>query len=199
MDSIGLLRSRRSVRRFTDESVPADVIERLIDVATFAPSAHNRQPWRFAVVTGTAAKSEVADAMGVAFRKDLEEDGLPSEEVEARVERSRTRIKSAPVLIILCVDMSDMDSYPDAVRQNAERTMALQSVAMAGLQLLLAAHAEGLGGVWSCGPLFAPGTVSQALGLPETWEAQGMLLIGHPAENPPARLRRPVGDITLLR
>lgn len=199
MDLLSLLRSRRSIRRFTNEAVPAAVIERLIAVATFAPSAHNRQPWRFAVVTGAPARSEVADAMGDAFRTDLEADGLASEEVERRVERSRTRIKSAPVLIILCMDMSEMDNYPDPVRQIAERTMALQSVAMAGLQLLLAADAEGLGGVWSCGPLFAPGTVSQALGLPETWEPQGMLLIGHPAEHPAARLRRPVGEITVFR
>jgi nitroreductase len=77
-----------------------------------------------------------------------------------------------------------MDSYPDAKRQQAERTMALQSVAAAALQLLLAAHAEGLGGVWVCSPLFAQETIRKTLSLSETWEPQGMFFIGYADELP---------------
>ena len=199
MDIDDLLRSRRSIRRFTTESVPLAAIERLIETATFAPSAHNRQPWRFAVVGDALLKSKLADMMGTRFRQDLQEDHLAQEEIERRVERSRSRITSAPVVVILCLDMSEMDQYPDPLRQGAERSMALQSVSMAGLQLLLAAHAAGLGGVWNCGPLFAQATVSQSLGLPATWEPQGMLLMGHPAEQPPARPRKPVQEVTIIR
>jgi coenzyme F420-0:L-glutamate ligase/coenzyme F420-1:gamma-L-glutamate ligase len=72
-----------------------------------------------------------------------------------------------------------MYSYPDEKRQQAERTMAMQSVAAAGLQILLAAHAEGLGGVWVCSPLFAQETIQKTLDLPETWEPQGMFFIGY--------------------
>lgn len=193
------LRSRLSIRRFSTEPVPAQVIERIIETATYAPSAHNRQPWRFAVVTDTSAKSDLAEAMGAEFRRDLENDGLASEEIEGRIAKSRSRIGAAPVVVVLCMDFSDMDMYPDAGRQIAERTMALQSVSMAGLQLLLAAHAEGLGGVWSCGPLFARETVTQVLGLPAAWEPQGMLLLGHPAEEPTARPRRPLQDVSIFR
>ena len=77
-----------------------------------------------------------------------------------------------------------MDNYPDSRRADAERVMAIQSVANAGTQLLLAAHAEGLGGVWTCGPLFAPGVVQSALGLPKSWEPQAMFFIGYPDETP---------------
>ncbi len=199
MDLTEFLCSRRSVRRFTPEEVPYPVIEQLIKVATLAPSSHNRQPWRFAVVIDSARKVELAETMGEAFRRDLEDDDLPNEEVERRIDKSRSRITSAPVVVILCMDTSEMDQYPDPVRQIAERTMALQSVAMAGLQLLLAAHAAGLGGVWNCGPLFAPATVSQALGLPGGWEPQGMLLLGHPAEQPVVRPRKSVDEIILIR
>jgi nitroreductase len=83
--------------------------------------------------------------------------------------------------------MSEMDSYPDAKRQQAERTMAMQSVAAAGLQLLLAAHAEGLGGVWVCSPLFAQKTIQRTLKLPAAWEPQGMFFVGYPDELPKSK------------
>ena len=60
--------------------------------------------------------------------------------------------------------------------------MAVQSVAAAGMQLLLAAHAEGLGGVWACWPLFAQETIRKTLNLSETWEPQGMFFIGYPED-----------------
>ena len=60
----------------------------------------------------------------------------------------------------------------------------MKSVALAGLQLLLAAHAEGLGGTWICWPLFAPEETRQSLDLPSVWEPQGMIFLGYPAEEP---------------
>ena len=86
--------------------------------------------------------------MAKEFELDLGADSLPPEEIKKKITRSRDRIITAPVIIILCVDMSDMDTYPDTRRKKAEYLMASQSAAGAGMQLLLAAHAEGLGGVW---------------------------------------------------
>jgi F420 biosynthesis protein FbiB-like protein len=105
---------------------------------------------------------------------------------------------SAPVVIILCLDMSEMDSYPDEKRQQAERTMALQSVAAAGLQLLLAAQAEELGGVWICSPLFAQETIKKTLHLAENWEPQAMFYIGYADENPEPRARKTLDDIAIF-
>jgi coenzyme F420-0:L-glutamate ligase / coenzyme F420-1:gamma-L-glutamate ligase len=73
--------------------------------------------------------------------------------------------------------------------------MAVQSVALAGGQLLLAAHAAGLGGVWMCAPLFAPQEVRQALELPADWEPQGILLLGFPEKVPPPRERRSLPEV----
>ena len=134
------LRTRRSVRRFKPDPVPESVIQDILHTATFAPSAHNRQPWRFCVVTDSPVKQKLADAMAVEFQRDLETDGLPPEEINKRTTRSRERITSAPVVILLCLDMTEMDAYPDKKRRRAEFRMAMQSVAGAGLQLLLAAH-----------------------------------------------------------
>ncbi len=174
--------------------MPDSVIQNIITTATFAPSAHNRQPWRFVVLTDVSVKQKLADAMSGDFARDLEKDKLPREEIQNRISRSRERITDAPVVIILNLDMSEMDSYPDKKRQQAERTMAVQSVAAAGLQLLLAIHAEGLGGVWVCGPLFAQETIRSVLDLPNSWEPQAMFFAGYPAETPEARGRKSIQE-----
>jgi nitroreductase len=74
--------------------------------------------------------------------------------------------------------------------------MGVQSVALACGQLLLAAHAEGLGGVWVCAPLFAQESAQASLNLPATWDPQGLLLLGFPSRIPPPRDRFPVGEVT---
>ena len=133
--------------------------------------------------------------MAVEFQRDLEKDKLSASEIEKRVDKSRERITNAPVVIILCVDMSEMDSYPDEQRKKAEYMIATQSAANAGMQLLLAAHAEGLGGVWVCSPMFAQETVQTALKISAAWEPQAMFLLGYPADIPQARARKPLEEI----
>ena len=191
------LRTRRSIRRFKPDLIPDSVIENILTTATFAPSAHHRQPWRFAIITEPSTKKKLAEAMAKKFKLDLEADSLPQEEIKKKVIRSRNRMITAPVIIILCVDMSDMDTYPDTRRKKAEYLMASQSAAGAGMQLLLAAHAEGLGSVWVCSPLFAQETVQAALGLPKSWEPQAMYFLGYPEEIPQVRERKNLHEIIL--
>lgn len=189
------LRTRRSVRRFKPDPVPDSVLRDILHTATFAPSAHNRQPWRFIVLTDSSTKTHLSDAMAEEFLRDLKKDNLSPEEIEKRVNKSRERITSAPVVIILCVDMSEMDSYPDERRKQAEYIIGVQSAANAGMQLLLAAHAEGLGGVWICSPMFAQEIVQEALNISKQWEPQAMFLLGYPLEIPAFRGRKPIEEV----
>ena len=198
MDFHNFLRTRRSIRRFKPDPVPDSVIQNILTTATYAPSAHNRQPWRFTVVTTQVFKQKLVDAMSIEFQHDLENDRLPHEEVQKRINRSRERILSAPVVIILNLDMSEMDVYPDKKRRRAEFRMAMQSVASAGLQLLLAAHAEGLGGVWVCSPLFVQETIRSVLALPETWEPQAMYFVGYPDVKQEIKERKSIQEITVF-
>lgn len=190
------LRSRRSVRHFLPEPIEEAVVERILTTAGFACSAHNRQPWRYAVVSSSTARTRLAETMAAAFRRDLEADDTPPEKIQALVDRSVERIRSAPLAVVLCMDTSDMDAYPDARRAEAERMMAVQSTANAGTTLLLAAHAEGLGAVWNCGPLFATDAVVLGLKLPATWIPQALILIGKPAAPPPQRTRKSVKELS---
>ena len=198
MDLHDFLRSRRSVRRFKPYPVPDSTIRKILTTATYAPSAHNRQPWRFVVLTDESSKARLADAMAIDFRRDLEHDNLSEGEIYKQLEKSRLRIKSSPVIIIVFMDLSEMDVYPDARRMEAERIMAIQSTANVGLQLLLAAHAEGLGCVWTCAPLFTPNSVRSAFNLSITWQPLEMFLVGYPAETPKLRERKTIQEISIF-
>ncbi len=177
-----LIRERRSIRRFEDRPVPRPVLERLLQAACWAPSAHNRQPWRFIVLAGAEDKQRLAEAMAARLRADLRADGWDEATVNRDVERSCQRLTSAPTVILVCLSMGGADSYPDERRQSFEYLMAVQSVAMAAQNLLLAAHAEGLGACWMCAPLFCQDTVREVLDLPDDHEPQGVIIVGYPAE-----------------
>ncbi len=193
------LASRRSVRRFRPAPVPRETLRRILEAATRAPSAHNRQPWRFVVVERPELRRQMAEAMGARFLEDLRRDGLEAGEAERRVQRSRERLLTAPALIVVCLTMAHMDTYPDRQRRKAEYMMAVQSTALATGHLLLAIHAEGLGACWQCAPLFAPDTVQEALSLPADWEPQAMIALGMPDVVPPDPGRVPIDEVLAWR
>jgi coenzyme F420-0:L-glutamate ligase/coenzyme F420-1:gamma-L-glutamate ligase len=193
------MESRRSIRSFDDRLVPRPLLERILQTACSAPSAHNLQPWRFVVVSAGEERQRLADRMADEFRRDLRADGLSDAEVEERVGRAVERLRRAPVAVILCSAFDGTDRYRDERRRQAERTMTLQGVSLAGGQLLLAAQAEGLGACWMCGPLFAPRAVRETLRLPADWEPQAMIVLGWPAEAPDPRGRRPLDDTVIWR
>jgi coenzyme F420-0:L-glutamate ligase/coenzyme F420-1:gamma-L-glutamate ligase len=197
LDSLqDLIRSRRTVRRFLPKAVPPELIIQIIETATWSPSAHNRQPWQFLVLGAGDKRIHVVRHMGNRFRQDLLADGISENETEQAVQRARERVLTAPVAIMVCLDTSLGDTYPDQRRKFAEYIMGVQSVAMAGCTLLLAAHAAGLGGVWLCSPLFAPEQVRSVLDLPDEWDPQGLILLGYPARIPEARPRQSVEKVS---
>jgi len=187
---IATMLGRHSIRRYTAQAVPDEVIENLLRVAIHAPSAHNRQPWRFRLIRDDE-KAALANAMGARLRQDRVADADPIEAIEADLARSYARITSAPAIIIVCLSMQDMDQYRDTKRKKAEYLMAVQSVAMAGQNLMLAAHALGLGTCWTCAPLFCPDTVASTLALPPDWLPQGMITLGYRQGAATIRARHP--------
>ena len=190
---------RRSVRRYQPSSIDRDVVKRLLTAASRAPSAHNKQPWRFVVLDTFESRDTLAQAMGEKLRRDRTADGDASDLIETDIDRSYQRITQAPVGIVLCVDMRDMDHYPDRGRNEAEYLMAVQSTAMAAQNLLLAARAEGLGACLMCAPLFCPEIVTESLQLPPQWRAQMLVTVGEPATPGKERPRLPIDQTTQWR
>ena len=94
--------------------------------------------------------------------------------------------------------MVDMDVYTDEKRSQNEYLMAVQSVAMAGQNILLAAYDVGLSACWMCAPLFCPDVVKDALALPDDWQPQALLTMGYPAETR-EKTRKPLKESVIWR
>jgi coenzyme F420-0:L-glutamate ligase / coenzyme F420-1:gamma-L-glutamate ligase len=183
-ESLAFLISRRSIRKFKRQKVPAGLIDQLLQVGCYAPSAHDSQPWRFAVIRNTELIISLADALNAKLRADLQQEGLPQEDIDIQAIRRRERLTRAPVLILLALSRETLAQYPDQPRRQAELLMGVQSVALAGQNILLAAHALGLGACWLGAPLFAQEVVQEYLHLPADWEPQAFIALGYPEETP---------------
>lgn len=195
---LAAIKSRRSLRRYRPDPVAREIVEALLEAAIWAPSAHNRQPFRFVVVQSLEQKTQLAAVMAARLRLDLAADGVPEASIEADAARSFARVSGAPVVIIACLTMRDMDVYSDARRAQNEYLMAVQSVAMAAQNLLLAAYDLGLGACWMCAPLFCPDVVCDVLQLPEDWQPQGLVTLGYPDQTR-EKTRHPLEKSVLWR
>jgi F420 biosynthesis protein FbiB-like protein len=191
-DFASVVRGRRSVRWYQEREVPRQLIVEVLEAARWAPSPHGRQPWRFVVLTRRDLKEGLAEAMGATWRANLALDGETEEVIAQRLESSRQRLIQAPVVIVPCLYLQELDQYPDEQRQQAERVMAIQSLGAAIENLLLAAWSVGLESGWMCAPLFCPEIVCQALELDAALIPQAAITLGYLGREPKRREHRPV-------
>lgn len=189
-----LMRERRSVRRFADAPLPPDTVERLIEAARWAPSASNRQAFRFVAIQSAEARGHMAQLV----RQSLEE-------AVARVPEGQraTLLKYAENFVLFESAPLVLVAYHRAGNPLAERlglpaerdVGALSSVSAAIMNLLLAAHALGLGACWMTGPLFAASALEAYLKIPAGWNLSAVIPVGIAAETPAAPNRRAVSQL----
>jgi coenzyme F420-0:L-glutamate ligase / coenzyme F420-1:gamma-L-glutamate ligase len=194
-----VLAGRRSIRTYQERPVPPDLLERVLSAAAQAPSPHHSVPWRLAVLTGLAAKTALAEAMGATWRADLQADGLGDAEIAVELAKSHRRLTASPVVLVGSVYPEILDEYPDAARQEAETLMAAHSLGAALQNVMLAAHANGLASCWMCAPVFCSNVVRDAMGLPSELIPHAIVTIGYPARPPRARERPSLDQIVVLR
>lgn len=194
-----LLRERRSVRRFTAQQPDDAQVAQLLEAARWAPSASNRQPYRFLV----AHDAERIEAMRQAVTKAT--GALQASARADRQEAVSTYLKhfdffgGAPIVLAPIVRLGPdllAAATGNAASQDASipRTLLdnVSSVAAALTNLLLAAHALGLGACWMTGPLVAERELCVLLGVPRGWSLAALVPLGYPAEVPAAPPRKPV-------
>ncbi len=194
-----LMENRRSIRRFQNRPVPRQVVEMLVEAARWAPSAGNRQNFRFLSV----ARVATLKALVAAVRKEIKRvrqrvrEGY-REQVDDYTDNF-IHFSDAPLLIVpihrhgpnllnaVCDQevISEMDACPEACC----------SVSAAIMNLLLAAHSLGLGACWMTGPLIAGKSMAQILEVPPGWAISALIPVGYPDESPPAPGRRPVSQL----
>ena len=161
---MAILMGRRSIRKYHPDPVPEEMVEQMLEAGRWAPSASNRQPWRFVVVRDEQIRKAVAQHAGIAVIRF-------------------TFVEEAPLLIMLLGDRSNP----------VYRTFLHEDVGLAGAQIMLQAHALGLGTCWLGG--IDKDAIAKILRVPETMEIVGMLAVGFPAESPKPRPRKPLEDL----
>ncbi|OBF20068.1 coenzyme F420-0:L-glutamate ligase [Mycobacterium kubicae] len=186
---------RRSVRRFSDEPVPAELVEAAVAEALTAPAPHHTRPVRFVWLTTQPTRIRLLDRMKDKWRTDLAGDGRPAESIERRVARGQI-LYDAPEVVIPFLVPDGAHSYPDAARTEAEHTMFTVAVGAAVQALLVALAVREVGSCWIGSTIFAADLVREVLELPADWEPLGAIAIGYPAE--PAGPRDPVAVTDLL-
>jgi nitroreductase len=159
--ALDVIMSRKSVRSYTEEAIPAEKVEVLLKAAMAAPTAMNVQPWRFVVVTDQEVKDKLAGPRG----------GM---------------IAKAPLVIVVCGETTFMRKpwgQPDAEPVEMENIFWYEDCAAATENLLLAAEALGLGAVWTAGYPAADRMqpAIDALGLPDNVKPFCIIPIGYPA------------------
>jgi nitroreductase len=188
--------SRRSVRTFTPQPVPREVLERLLQAATSAPSNTNRQPWRFAVVSQAALRAELAAAVRerAAEIKAIIQRGHHAEDFGNYSDFFHEPLESAAVIIV-----PQYREYPDLIanliasgggdptQYHTAGTMQAElcSTSAANMALLLQAHAEGLGACWMAGPMIARDRIHALLHIAAPWTMVGAIALGYPEKVPP--------------
>ena len=198
-----LMRARRSVRRFRDEPLPQEMLEQVLEAARWAPSAANRQAFRLCVVTEGSTKEAMARAVERACETIVQRAAVDLAPQLGAYTSSFLHFAAAPAVIVPIfrrgLDLLAPGGQPSSLEAGVPRPIidALSSVSAAVMNLLLAAHALGLGACWMTGPLVAAMELRELLGVPESWEIAALVPVGRPAEVPRAPSRKPLG--TLVR
>lgn len=208
MGDIGLyeaMSTLRAVRKLRSDPIPDDVLNRVFEAATFAPSGGNRQPWRMIAVREQASKDALADLYKTkwaefagSYKKAFE--GLPDDE---RAAEERTLVAGdyladhlgqAPVLVIVCFNpklMAITDAGLDRIS-----VVGGGSIYPAVENMLLAARAEGLGCVLTTLLCMEEDKVKALLDIPKGWSTAAMIPLGYPVGRGHGPIKRlPVADL----
>ena len=193
---LAALRTRRSVRRFRTEAVSRVLLERLVEHAAWAPSASNRQDWFFAIVTHDELKRALGEVVRERWREIVaaNQDSGSIEEI-AQYAAHFSEFAAAPAVIaVACREPDGLQR--ELLDADAELVGgSFTSAAMAAQNLMLAAHALGLGTCCYTGALAAHAGLSRLLSLPQRHKLVCLISVGVPDERPAPPARKPVDKI----
>jgi nitroreductase len=182
MDLYEAIRNRRSVRQFTDKPVARESIERILDAAVTAPNHRLTQPWRFYVL-GPEAREAYGRTLGSRKAKKIEDPAA----AQAMIDRVAATERSVPSIIIVSMTLDE----------NAEiREEDYASTMMAAQNLMLAAHADGLGTHMKSGAILEDPRTRAAFGVPDGERIIAMIQLGEPAAAQEAKARKPASEVT---
>lgn len=178
MEAVWAIKTRRSVRDFKSQEIPPKTVADLLSLAVKAPSSSNTQPWEFIVVKDQKVKDRIGylGARSLYERKKRKlKDG----------KKQFAKIAEAPLFIVVACDTKKSPIF-----WRHDGSTATQN-------LLLAAHAQGLGGVWLGAPVALKkhsNEIKKMLDIPKHCEIASIVALGYPARMPNPRPEKDLKD-----
>ena len=199
MDYDGLLElvsKRRSIRRFKPDLIPDDYLDKIIEVARWAPSGANSQPWEFVIVKDPELKNGIVklfeEHMSYAHKMELTREPELISPAYAKPLQELPGFASAPVFIVLCGDPRTINTYPLSAAVISGHSIFISSLASAMLYMHLAATTLGLGSQWVTATSFPfeQTMIKNLLKIPEGLEIYDMMVVGYAEMEPRPRLTK---------
>ena len=190
------MKNRRSYKLdFENKKVNRNIIEECIEIARWAPNAHNRQQWRYIIIENNELRIKLINKMNRKLRNDLEKDGKSQEFIEAKIKKTKVNFVNAPILMLLCLDKRELEKYSDEERFQNEFILGIQSISASATYLLLAFEIKKLAACWYCAPLFAKNIIKETLNLPDSYMPMAFFTVGYPLTNVQAPPRKELKEI----
>jgi nitroreductase len=216
MELTEVMRTTGACREFTPEPVDNDTLGRILEVARFAPSGGNRQPWRIVRIDDSALRTEIAHLYTLSWREywahvELglvpfapdESGGWRGPQVDLLAARERPapdafgeRLASVPVMLVLLAHLPSL-----AVTDNGLERQSIvggASVYPFGHNVLLAARDEGLGGVMTTVLCRQEDAVRELLDVPPAFAVAGLIVLGHPVSQVRKLRRKEVEEFSFV-
>lgn len=192
--------TRRSIRKFTNQEVPINLIEDILEAGRAAPSAKNRQPWKF-IVFGNENKSELIYSMEQGIIREENgtpllpktRNGIPDAKNTLRV------MKEAPIIIVV-MNTNSRSASPFLSIDSDERVVEIcdsLSIGAAIENMLLKAESLGLGTLWIANTFFAYNELMEHLKI--SGQLVSAIAVGYAGENPVQRPRKEIKEIVEYR
>lgn len=180
MQTLDAIKSRRTIRKFTEEAVSHEVIEKIVEAVSYAPSWKNTQTARYIIIEETALKNRIAKEAVMGFDWNT---GI---------------ILGAPVLVVLA-SVSGRSGYEKdgSYSTSKKDKWEMFDAGIAAQTFMLAAHEYGIGSVTM--GIFDEAKVKELLGLDDSLNVSALIAIGHPAVTPSVPARKSVQELIQYR
>ena len=189
-----LYEERKSIRKYTSEMIPDDVLREILEAGRLAPSAKNRQPWKFLVAVGEK-KEEICALMEQGIAKQKKSKMMPEKFKKglASAENTLRIMREAPVLVLVMNTHSGDPYKPVMFGKRVSEIHDSLSIGAAVENMCLKACELGIGSLWIGNTVFAHKEITGYLGTKD--QLSCALSLGFPAEKPSGRPRKSFGDV----
>lgn len=204
-----LVETQRALRRFRADPVPLSLVRRVLAAATHAPSARGAEPWAFIVVRDPSRRAAIADRYRAAWQAGEEFTSATDADRDVRdrphyVRMMRgardlaTHLAEVPLLVVCCLDHTQLGPLAGPAGTLRSPVAAYASIFPAVQNLLLAAHALGLGTTLTTLHRLFEQDLRALLDLPAALEPVAIVPLGWPRDRPGPTRRKPIDQVAFL-